>query len=470
MFNDALNNGIYTNSSFTGTLTAGSFVGPLNGNVTGTIVGTGGTISSLTTGTTTSTAANITNGTVQTLTASTATISQGSAILTQGTIATLNSTTGTIGNLSTTLAGDFTISQGTATLSTTGATAATYGTTSLIPVITVDAKGRTTSATSVTNPVGFRNRIINGDMRIWQRGTTISNPTTTNFYTADRWGVNRNSDASGATVSRDISGLSGFEYSLKLQRTAGDTATNSLSLMYSNESTNTYDFAGSPVTLSFYAKTGANYSGGLLNVIIYSGTGTDQRVYAYTGSTSVASVNQAITSTWTRYTLTGTASANATEIGIIITWNPTGTAGADDSVYITGVQLEAGSTATDFERRPIGTELALCQRYYLKLQPTLNNRYGIGRNLSTTLSSVTLNFPVPMRIRPTALEQSGTANHYGIAYLATSAACSAVPTFAYSTDLISQVQFTNTAVLTAGQANEGYSANATGYLAWSAEL
>jgi hypothetical protein len=96
MFNDALNNGVYTSSSFTGTLTAGSFVGPLNGNVTGTIVGTGGTISSLTTGTTTSTAANITNGTIQTLTASTASISQGSAILTQGTIATLNSTAATI--------------------------------------------------------------------------------------------------------------------------------------------------------------------------------------------------------------------------------------------------------------------------------------------------------------------------------------------------------------------------------------
>lgn len=102
MFNDALSNGIYTSSSFTGTLTAGSFVGPLNGNVTGTIVGTGGTISSLTTGTTTSTAANITNGTVQTLTASTANISQGSAILTQGTIATLNSTTGTIATLNST--------------------------------------------------------------------------------------------------------------------------------------------------------------------------------------------------------------------------------------------------------------------------------------------------------------------------------------------------------------------------------
>ena len=222
-------------------------------------------------------------------------------------------------------------------------------------------------STQNTRPaVGFRNRIINGDMRIWQRGTTFSNPTSTNFYTADRWGCNRSSDVSGATVSRGISGLSGFEYSLKLQRTAGNTATNGLFLFYSNESTNTYDLAGSQVTLSFWAKTGANYSGGLLYVNVLSGTGTDQRVYAYTGSAAVASANQAITSTWTRYAFTGTVPSNATEIGFYFLWTPTGTAGADDSVYITGVQLEAGSTATDFERRPIGTELALCQRYYDK--------------------------------------------------------------------------------------------------------
>ena len=256
----------------------------------------------------------------------------------------------------------------------------------------------------------FRNRIINGDMRIWQRGTTISNPISSpNFYTADRWGCNRAGDVTGATVSRDISGLSGLEYSLKLQRTAGNTSTAALSLWYSNESTNTYDLAGSPVTLSFYAKTGANYSGGSLGVIIYSGTGTDQRVYAYTGSVSVASTSQSITSTWTRYTLTGTVPANSTELGLQITWTPTGTAGADDSVYITGVQLEAGSTATDFERRPIGTELALCQRYYETLA---NDTEGVSLVSYFHLTNINRSrwfFKATKRAQPTVGLVSGTA-------------------------------------------------------------
>jgi hypothetical protein len=158
MFNDALSNGIYTSSSFTGTLTAGSFVGPLNGNVTGTIIGTGGTISSLTTGTTTSTAANITNGTVQTLTASTANITQGSAILTQGTIATLNSTTGTIATLNSTTGTVATLNSTTGTIATLNSTNGTIvglnstnGTIANLSATTSTFLGAITGSTNVVN-------------------------------------------------------------------------------------------------------------------------------------------------------------------------------------------------------------------------------------------------------------------------------------------------------------------------------
>jgi hypothetical protein len=161
LFDDALTAGTYTNANISAALTYGTATGTRLVSANATI--TTGTIPNLTAGTTTSTAATITNGTITTALIPTLTVgtTTGTAgIFTSGTVATLNSTTGTIGtlnsttgtiaNLSTTLAGDFTISQGTATLATSGATAGTYGSVTAIPFITVDAKGRITSATTGT--------------------------------------------------------------------------------------------------------------------------------------------------------------------------------------------------------------------------------------------------------------------------------------------------------------------------------
>ena len=468
LLNDTLTGGTFTNANISEQLTYGTATGNRTVSTSATI--TTGTIPNLTSST-----ANITLGTIPTLTAGTTTGTAG--IFTSGTVATLNSTTGTIGNLSTTLAGDLAISQGTATLSTTGATAATYGTTSAIPVLAIDAKGRVTSASSVTNPVGFRNRLINGDMRIDQRSGGTAYAITSSLYgSCDRWGSL--AGANGVwTQQRVATALTDFPFAMRVQRTAGSTSTATVYVGQVIETTNCADLAGKSVTLSFDAIAGANFSssGSVITCQVYTGTGSDQgwtslNSGSWSGFATSINASQAITTTKTRYSFTGSIPAGTNEIAVRFDVAGTGTAGASDFFEITGVQLEAGSTATDFERRPISTELALCQRYYFIARPTLNNRYGISRNISTTLSSLTVPFPVPMRTRPTALEQSGTANHYGIAYLATSAACSAVPTFAYSTDIVAQVQFTNTAVLTAGQASEAYSANAIGFLAWSVEL
>lgn len=161
LFEDALTAGTYSNANISAALTYGTATGTrlvsTNASITtGTI--TTGVIPSLTAGTTTSTAATITSGTITTLNSTTGTIATLNSTTgtiatlnsTTGTIATLNSTTGTITNLSTTLTGDFTISSGTGTLGTTGVTAGTYGSASAIPFLTVDAKGRITSATSGT--------------------------------------------------------------------------------------------------------------------------------------------------------------------------------------------------------------------------------------------------------------------------------------------------------------------------------
>jgi hypothetical protein len=161
LLNDTLTGGTFTNANIAEQLTYGTATGNRTVSTSATI--TTGTIPNLTAGTTTSTVATITNGTITTgliptLTSGTTTGTAGiftsvtiaTINSTTGTIGTLNSTTGTIINLSTTLAGDFTISQGTATLATSGATAGTYGSVTAIPFITVDAKGRITSATTGT--------------------------------------------------------------------------------------------------------------------------------------------------------------------------------------------------------------------------------------------------------------------------------------------------------------------------------
>jgi hypothetical protein len=166
LFQDALTAGTYTNANISEALSYGTATGTrlvsTNATITTGTITTGViptlTSSTATFGTTTSTAATITSGTVTNLASTTGTIATLNSTTgtiatlnsTTGTIATLNSTTGTIGNLSTTLAGDFTISSGTGTLGTTGVTAGTYGDASAIPFLTVDAKGRITSATSGT--------------------------------------------------------------------------------------------------------------------------------------------------------------------------------------------------------------------------------------------------------------------------------------------------------------------------------
>jgi hypothetical protein len=150
-----------------------------------------------------------------------------------------------------------------------------------------------------------------------------------------------------------------------------------------------------------------------------------------------------------------------------------GTSGA--TWYVTGVQLEKGSTATSFDYRPYGTELALCQRYYYKVVTESAASQQLAPNGfvdSTTTAFCWTQFPVEMRISATALEQTGTAANYQVRYTGGSSAnCSSVPTFNTGNTWGARSVFTTAAVLTSGQA-VGLQTSATAgiYLAWSAEL
>jgi hypothetical protein len=262
------------------------------------------------------------------------------------------------------------------------------------------------------------NAIINGGMDIWQRGTSFASQASLGSaaYTADRWHFYRSAGASGATLSRQASGLTGIQYCARLQRDSGNTGTGAINLRYTAESADSYRFAGQTVTVSFYARAGANFSA-TSNAFVFalaSGTGTDQPVYSFTSYATVATTTATLTTSWQRFTATGTVSSSATEVGIEAYYTPTGTAGANDYLEITGVQLELGSVATSFKRSngaggTIQGELAACQRYLPSIQ-AYNLEFASGFAYSTTKALFPVNFQVPTRVAPTGITVNSAGN------------------------------------------------------------
>jgi hypothetical protein len=262
----------------------------------------------------------------------------------------------------------------------------------------------------------WRNKLINGAMNVWQRATTYALTTSIAYGSADRWTFYQATTANGV-ANQVTSGLTGFQYALKLGRNNAATTTGAIAMIQALETVNSIDMAGQTVTLSFYAKAGANFSATSSQIYTqaFSGTGTDQAASSlggWTGTATLLSTNQTITTTWTRYSFTFSVGSTATQVGITIGFNPTGTAGADDNLYITGVQLEKGSTATSFEYRPYGTELALCQRYLPAFNWTSTIPLGNATSYSAAAAYAVIRFPVTTRVAPTGITTSAVATSF----------------------------------------------------------
>jgi hypothetical protein len=332
------------------------------------------------------------------------------------------------------------------------------------------------SATDSTTP----NLIINGAFDIWQRGTSVATGTTFT-YSADRWQSYRASLVTGATVSRQAaqnSDLPDVRFAARVQRISGNTSTNIIAFQHNLETANSIPLAGKVISYSFYARSGANFSssGNALTQQVFSGTGTDQNVGSagFTGQESIGTGGTAtLTTTWQRFTRTATVPANSTQLAMVFSYTPSGTAGANDWFEITGVQMEAGSVATPFKRNApsIQGELAACQRYYFRqTSGAAGQHFANGNNQSTTVGSFLTIFPVFMRVAPTALEQTGTAGDYSIRHQATNTTCSAVPTHDSGSVWGASYAFTVASGLTAGNGSFARPVNSTAYLGWSAEL
>lgn len=331
-----------------------------------------------------------------------------------------------------------------------------------------------TTPSSGSSNVAGKNGVLNSNFSIWQRGTSVSGAGG-GAYTADRWFLYAGGQG---TVSRQATGdttnLPFIQYCARVQRTLASADTTVIPFSQSFETTNSVAFAGKTVTLSFYARKGANYSptSSALAVVLATGTGTDQNYSSagYTGSATPISQTATLTTTWQRFTYSATLSSSLTELAVQFTMTPTGIAGAADYYEVTGVQIEIGSSASAYSPNAgtIQGELAACQRYYYRITNPNSSSDAMmptGFAIATTQANMWFNAAVSMRVTPTSVESANIRFFDGVSAFTPTISLSA------GSEKIFGIAGTTTGLT---QFRPYYAIAATGvnasYIGWSAEL
>tara|TARA_Y100000389_G_scaffold34169_1_gene29050 strand:+ start:767 stop:1693 length:927 start_codon:yes stop_codon:yes gene_type:complete len=281
-----------------------------------------------------------------------------------------------------------------------------------VNAITDASAGNTTTINGVTpntsNVIG-KNLVINGAMQIAQRGTSGST-SSTGYLSVDRFIVNANGTSVTLAQSSDAPANTGLEYSMSFTRTAsGQDFRHAVELPADGKAGRLDE----TLTVSYYAK-------------INTGTanGTFQYRYAASalggGNTQTVTTSDSLTTTWQRFThtFTNADTVAAGDLSFSMLWS----VDTNCTMYITGVQLEVGDAATEFEHRPYTTELQLCQRYFEKFAPGLadGTTIYVGSYASSPGGSAgTWYFKQEMRAIPTISLGSGgsTANTISRAHL-----------------------------------------------------
>jgi hypothetical protein len=318
------------------------------------------------------------------------------------------------------------------------------------------------------------NVILNSSFNVWQRGTSFAY-VGGQQYTTDRWMLM--SGNTGRTVSRQLSGLTGFQYAARVQKDSGSLANASIRFGQTLETVNSFPFAGQTVTFSFYARIGANFSAtsNLLTVKLFTGTGTDQNFDAvYTGSATPINTTVTATTSWQRFTATANLATNVTEMGIEIGYTPVGTAGANDWFEITGVQVELGNVATPYRSNQptYQAELAACQRYYWRTQNVGSGGAffsgAFGARGPNGVDVVIFN-PVPMRTGATSMDINAM-NMVDSANPQISGATFTLDGVANSTNLSSSINVSKAASFEIYRPYWMRGTGASSYIGFSAEL
>jgi hypothetical protein len=324
---------------------------------------------------------------------------------------------------------------------------------------------------------GFRNRIINGDMRIDQRnaGASVTINSTAATYTLDRFNSTGEATDGVFSIQRSTTAPSGFTNSLIATVTTADASIGSTQRYLVQQRIEGFNVAdlgwgtasAQSVTLSFWVRSSVTgtFGGSFRN-------SAGDRSYPFTYTISAANTFEYKTITVAGDTTGTWATDNAAGIYVSFSmgagsslkttagawaagsfWAGTGsvdliaTSGA--TFYITGVQLEAGSVATPFERRPYGTELALCQRYYQQWGGNTNfERIGNAYCHSTTQARADIVLVVTMRSTPTLTVP--TNNNWTVEFAGSAADCTSI-VLDQASPRIASTNFDVASGLTAGQ-------------------
>ena len=349
----------------------------------------------------------------------------------------------------------------------------------------------------VENNANFRNLIINGDMKIAQRATSATGVgASTGLFTLDRHAIQTGNSAGRATMSQSaITDLPGFTQSLKLDCTTADTsiASNEYFLLTHNiEGNNVQQLKkgtsdAEKITVSFYVKgnASATYAVELYDLDndrhaskTFAVTTSWNRIsLTYDGDTTGAFTydNSAALqfniwlhggSTFTGGTLQssfGAANAGGRAVGISSFFDST-----DREFFITGLQIEVGDQATDFEHLPIDVQLQRCFRYCFQVNPAQYDPTTVGSCNSSDSCISHYFFPVEMRGDP-SLTTSGTASDYVIYEAGDVHACSAIPQANTINNFAMRLIFTSSGNLAQGNAAENLPYNADAILRFDAE-
>jgi hypothetical protein len=294
------------------------------------------------------------------------------------------------------------------------------------PAIVLAADGSATAQISSINNgplAGFRNAIINGNFDIWQRGTSF----TGNEYGADRWVSGRTGTTHTATQQpftlgqTDVPNNPTYYIRTVVSSVAG--ASNNAYLTQLIEGVRT--FSGQQVTVSFWAKVDTTKNISVELIQSFGTGGSPSAAVSAIGATKVS-----IGTGWQKVTVTANVpsisgktlgTGNNDYLALLIWFDAgsdfnarTDSLGQQSGTFeIAQVQVERGPVATPFEQRPIGTELALCQRYY-ELLPPVSVQFPWAS--ATQVVATNVAFKVTKRATP-VVALTGVAGSTGTATL-----------------------------------------------------